>query len=192
MMDDAYAKGLSSAEIEARALAWRDALGVAAEWAPDMVDILERRLPNIFSEFVLAVSEDRIMGDAEAYTQFEPPRIVLRESVYKAANNHEPRSQMTMAHELGHLVLHRGLAKARDASAPHRKELKPFNSAEWQARKFGAFFLLPSDVVRQFGSATDLAEGCRVSHQAASIRMQEVGHIGPRELPEVVADFLHQ
>ncbi len=191
MTHDAYVRGLSTKEIEGRSLAWRDALGLGGRWAPDMIEVLEHRLPELFEEFTLVVHEDEPMGDAEAYTQFTPPRIVLRESVYRAAADHHPRSRMTLAHELGHLVLHNGLAKAREVS-PRAQALKPFNSAEWQANKFAATFLMPEFVVRQFGAATDLADGCRVSLQAATIRMSEVGHIPTPALPEEVERFLRE
>ncbi len=190
MTDQVYVKGLSAREIEGRALAWRDALGVSGRWAPDMVEVLEHRLPALFEEFVLAVTEDQLMADAEGYTQFAPPKIVLKESVYLAAARHDPRSRMTLAHELGHLVLHSGIAKAREASSPPRENLRPYNSAEWQANKFGAGFLMPDHIVRQFGSAADLADGRQVSMQAARIRMSEVGHITKPPLPDVVEDFL--
>jgi hypothetical protein len=35
--------------------------------------------------------------------------------------------------------------------------------------------LLPKHIVKQFASAQDLAEGCRVSFQAAEIRFKELG-----------------
>lgn len=97
---------------------------------------------------------------------------------------------MTFAHEFGHLVLHPGAAKLRTESAQELvKRPKPFESAEWQARKFAAYFLLPDHIVRQFGTPRDLAEGCHVSFQAAEIRFQEVGHIR-RTVPECVSELI--
>jgi hypothetical protein len=55
--------------------------------------------------------------------------------------------------------------------------LRPFESAEWQARKFAAFFLLPEHIVRQFSSPRELSDCCHVSQQAAEIRFAEVAHV---------------
>ena len=186
MTHDLYVKGLSAKEIEGRALAWRDALGVGGQWSPDMIEVLEHRVPTLLKNLCWQYMMMKSMGDAEAYTQFTPPRIVLRESVYRAAAEYAPRSRMTLAHELGHLVLHSGLAKARGPAKIITDQIKPFNSAEWQANKFAATFLMPEHLVRQFGSAEDLADGCRVSLRSANIRMREVNHLGKKPIPDDV------
>ncbi|MEX1059398.1 MAG: hypothetical protein WED13_00085, partial [Methyloceanibacter sp.] len=113
MMEDVFVKGLSAREIEGRATAWRDAFDVSNAWVPDLVDILEFKFPRMFPDFTLVVRDDREMENAEAYAQSNPPRIVLRESVYRGAGRARPRSRMTLAHELGHLVLHKGVLNAR-------------------------------------------------------------------------------
>jgi Zn-dependent peptidase ImmA (M78 family) len=98
---------------------------------------------------------------------------------------------MTFAHEFGHLILHPGAAKLRSESTRELlKRPKPFESAEWQARKFAAYFLLPDHIVRQFGTPRELTENCHVSFQAAEIRFQEVGHIR-RTIPECVSELIH-
>ena len=118
------------------------------------------------------------MGDAEAYTELNPPIIVVRESVYWQGKRNDGRAQMTFAHEFGHLVLHPGASKPRMESGNFsRVQLRPFESAEWQARKFAAYFLLPEHIVRQFSTLRELSECCHVSYQAAEIRFAEVAHI---------------
>jgi Zn-dependent peptidase ImmA (M78 family) len=98
---------------------------------------------------------------------------------------------MTLAHELGHLVMHPGASKMRMIDGNRTPaELKPFQSTEWQARKFGAHFLLPTHIVTQFATPSDLAEGCCVSFQAATIRFSEVGHIPPDAPIECVEDLI--
>ena len=57
----------------------------------------------------MVAKKDTEMGEAEAYTEFSPPQIVVRESVYLGAANRNGRDRMTMAHELGHLVMHAGV-----------------------------------------------------------------------------------
>ncbi|MGP0090357.1 MAG: ImmA/IrrE family metallo-endopeptidase [Xanthobacteraceae bacterium] len=101
---------------------------------------------------------------------------------------------MTFSHELGHLVMHPSeVANLRSEGALQRvREIPLFKSAEWQARKFASLFLMPTDIVRQFATARDLAEGCKVSLQAAEIRFGEVGHIAPKPLPDCIQDAVEK
>jgi IrrE N-terminal-like domain len=189
MIEDFVVAAKSAKDIETKALAWRDALRISDSWAPPLADLIEVQLPKAFPTFSLLVRADYEMGDAEAYTEFNPPLIAVRQSVYWAAKNNEGRARMTFAHEFGHLVLHPGAAKPRLESGNLAKSvIRPFESAEWQARKFGAFFLLPAHIVRQFGTPRELSEACHVSLQAAQIRFDEVGHI-KNVTPQCVSDF---
>jgi Zn-dependent peptidase ImmA (M78 family) len=174
-MNDDYRVGARSIKnITATALAWRDTLGVADDWAPSVANLLELSLPKIIKNFALVVRADSEMDDAEAYTEFDPPHIAVRGSVYALAQRQDGRSRMTFAHELGHLVMHPGAAKLRAEHAPKlTSTIRIFESAEWQARKFAALFLVPDHIAVQFGSASQLANCCKVSAQAAAIRFNE-------------------
>jgi Zn-dependent peptidase ImmA (M78 family) len=174
MSDDYNVTARSTQNIAATALAWRDTLGISNEWAPSVINLLELTLPRIIKNFALVVRPDAEMGDAEAYTEFDPPHVAVRKSVYAMAQRQDGRSRMTFAHELGHLVMHPGAVKLRSESV--RKSTTPmriFESAEWQARKFAALFLIPDHVAVQFVSSAQLAECCKVSDQAAQIRFNE-------------------
>jgi hypothetical protein len=182
----------SAKEIEALTLAWRDRLGVPNEWAPSMLRLLEIELPRLpkLGQFALVTRADPEMGDAEAYTEFNPPHIVVRNSVYKLARKGDGRSRMTLAHELGHLVMHPGAAKLRTVFGQFSTtKLKAFESAEWQANKFASLFLMPSHVIRDFTSASQLAENCQVSLRAAEIRFSEMAPI-VKPLPDCIAETL--
>jgi Zn-dependent peptidase ImmA (M78 family) len=184
MIDDFLAPSQSAKKIEKRALDWRHALGVPNQWAPDILELIEAKLPKLFRTFALVVRPDIEMADAEAYTEFDPPLIAVRNSVYSLARRREGRARMTFAHELGHLVMHPGAAKLRIESGNKTPvKIRPFESAEWQARKFAAYFLLPTHIVVQFGTIRKLAENCHVSLQAAEIRFNEVGHIRQTAVP---------
>jgi Zn-dependent peptidase ImmA (M78 family) len=155
-IDDFKVPPRSSKEIEALTLAWRDRLGVPNEWAPNMLRLLEIELPKLpkLGQFALVTRADSEMGDAEAYTEYNPPHIVIRNSIYQLARKGDGRSRMTLAHELGHLVMHPGAAKLRsDFGRLSATKLRPFESGEWQANKFAALFLMPLHVIREFTSA---------------------------------------
>jgi len=188
MTDDYRVKGRSTKEIASITLAWRDTLEVGDQWAPSVVGLLELSLPRIIRDFALVVRPDSEMGDAEAYTEFDPPHIAVRGSVYALAQQQDGRSRMTFAHELGHLVMHPGAAKLRtEISAKSSTTIQYYESAEWQARKFAALFLVPDHIAVQFGSIRELAECCKVSMQAATIRFNETAELRkPKALPECV------
>jgi len=148
--------------------------------------------PNFFKKFALIVRNDPDLGDAEAFTEFSPPQIVVRKSVYLNARKQDGRSRMTLAHELGHLVMHAGVqSNARmitgNKQAPTHKL---YRSAEWQARKFGSLFLMPTHIVREFSSPQELVQACHVSLQAAQIRFDEVGSTNRSGLPDCVRDTI--
>jgi Zn-dependent peptidase ImmA (M78 family) len=191
MIDDFRVAPRSAKDIEALTLAWRDALGVPDEWAPNIIRLLEIELPKLpkLGQFALITRSDLEMGDAEAYTQFNPPHIVVRNSVYRLARKADGRSRMTLAHELGHLVMHPGAAKLRSDFPPSSTDKpKPFESAEWQANKFASLFLMPLHIVREFTSAIQLSENCQVSLQAAQIRFSEFA--SAKRLPNCITQTI--
>jgi Zn-dependent peptidase ImmA (M78 family) len=192
MIEDFIVPPKSAKVLESKALAWRDALGVSEQWAPDLVDLIETKLPKIFPNFALLVRSDGEMRDAEAYTEFNPPLIAVRQSVYLLAKRNDGRARVTFAHEFGHLVLHPGASKPRVETGNQAvAHVRPFESAEWQARKFAAYFLLPEHIVRQFGTMRELSACCHVSHQAAEIRFAEVAHI-KNSTPACVTELVDQ
>ena len=67
--------------------------------------------------------------------------------------------------------------RPRAVDVERKREIKPYESAEWQANKFASLFLMPRHIVREFSSVDELIAGCKVSRQAAEIRFSEVGHV---------------
>jgi Zn-dependent peptidase ImmA (M78 family) len=190
-MDDYPATPRTTKSIEAITLAWRDTFRVADQWAPDIVRLVESEMPKIIPAFALVVRADAEMGENEAYTEFNPPHIAVRTSVYHLARRRDGRSRMTFAHELGHLVMHPDGIKFRNEAAIKRTtRIRYFESAEWQAKKFASLFLMPEHIVRQFGTAHELSENCQVSLQAAEIRFRQVGHIPPPTVPESIQEAI--
>ncbi len=117
-------------EVETIALRTRVELGVD-QYAPltvDLVDILE-------NEGVIVVRDPETDENIDAYSAVvnEQPIVVLdggSESVWD-------RDNFNLAHELGHLVMHRG--------AGQRPGTK---TAEQQAHRFAGAFLAPKDSIR--------------------------------------------
>jgi Zn-dependent peptidase ImmA (M78 family) len=107
MIEDFLVPSKSAKDIEVKTLAWRDAFDVSNAWAPDVIELFEKKLPRLFPSYALTVRSDEDMlaiGNAEAYTEFNPPLIAVRNSVYLLASRNDGRARMTFAHEFGHLV----------------------------------------------------------------------------------------
>src|ERR1700730_14773552 len=131
MEQDIIVSPRSQFEIHALALDWRRALDIEDQWVPELVSILEERLPRIVPGFELVVQDQAFFREAEGYTCF--PRIFVPNSVRESARSWDGRSRMTLAHEFGHLVIHphaplpRMIKGNRPAPVADRRR-----SAEWQ------------------------------------------------------------
>lgn len=106
------------------------------------------------------------------------------------AIDHDGRRRFTVAHEIGHLVLHRSLLEASSTQTPlFAVEQGPAqdSSMEWQADFFAAALLMPREaMLQQFGEDVrrgEMIELARVasvfgvSREAARIRLEELGMI---------------
>lgn len=72
-----------------------------------IMDILEFILPKVDDKFEYEIRSIEEMGDNLGYTNPDKHRIVLRQDVYDRARAGSPRDRFTVAHEVGHYILHR-------------------------------------------------------------------------------------
>jgi hypothetical protein len=126
----------------------RAKLNIAEKIYVDIIDILEFRITDIVPDFRLMVRRD-IELDGLAFTTTDPPRIFVRESVYDAACNGDPRSREILAHELGHLLLHKDvtLGRMQENAEGYIEQFRKQNlseSSEKQADVFARNFLIPA------------------------------------------------
>lgn len=87
--------------------------------------------------------KNEMEDNIHAYLERKTNKIVVREDVYDSAcywNNGRDRD--TIAHEIGHLNLehYENIIMNRDMNA----QLKPYESAEWQAKVYSGELLCPS------------------------------------------------
>jgi Zn-dependent peptidase ImmA (M78 family) len=120
---------------------------------------------------------DQELGENDAMTTFEGEKIAIRakESVVNAALFGDGRSRFTLAHELGHAVLHSGAPKARPtvSKGPY-KSIAPSGSAERQANVFAAAFLVGDHLADSMDSAEKLSTEFGVSLKVAEIEFERV------------------
>lgn len=188
-MKQHFAGPRSKKQIEVIAYDWRYAFDCVHTWAPDLLRIMEHKLPLIDPAFNLRTENDSDM-ETEAFTEMFPPEITVRSSVYDAAYNLNGRARFTLAHELGHYFLH-GDDHQHHRAVNFQKAGSKMFDPEWQANQFAVHFLMPEDIVREFSDPNELAASCKVSRQAATLRMKELGMLRQRrESPPEVIDFL--
>jgi hypothetical protein len=156
----------SRKQIEDHALAVRRALGVPDGSAVDMLRLLELVLPSVLEGYSFEVVPDRELGEAEATTSMTERTIKMGESCYEAAREGQARYPFTLAHELGHLLMHTG----NPVQMARGQSVKPYVDAEWQADAFAGAFLMPADEVRRCVSINEIMARFGVSRSAAEVR----------------------
>jgi IrrE N-terminal-like domain len=125
--------------------------------------------------------------EAQAYYSTDETAIVvaLTEDSYEALSAGAGRALFTVAHEIGHAVLHplelveRRVASA-DARALHRGTVgghKAFMDTEWQANGFAGAMLVPAAGLAKLEAsgqldARSIARTYLVSQQAAELRLK--------------------
>lgn len=100
-------------------------------------------------------------------------------SIYYNRADIAQRQRFTIAHEIGHIVLHH----MRDESKPfdmvdYRGRNKTFDSKEWEANLFAANILMPREktekVWEKLNDVDDFAKAFNVSRAAAAIRLSDL------------------
>lgn len=156
---------LSRAVLRDAAIRFRQVLGLADHsWFP-IVEVYEWRLPEAWEDFHFEIGTIEEMGDDHALAYPAEARVVVREDIYDRACNGEGRDRLTLAHELGHVVLQHSVGLARSA-AVHASH-KAYEDSEWQATAFGAELLMRVADVKTCRTPDELAARCGVSVQAA-------------------------
>lgn len=156
----------SRQQIEDYALAVRRALGVPDGAAVDMLRLLELVLPSVLEGYSFEVVPDRELGEAEATTSMTERCVKMGETYYDAARRGHARYPFTLAHELGHLLMHTG----HPAQMARGNSVKPYMNAEWQADAFAGAFLMPANEVRGCTCINEIVRRFKVSRAAAEVR----------------------
>ena len=123
---------------------------------------------------VYKVLPDRQMGTNDAVTGYEngAVTITVKKSVHEKARFGDGRARNTLAHELGHAVMHDGAPKARKTGAAGNKTaryIKPYESAEHQAKVFAPAFLIDDERAATCKSAEEISVNFVVSLESAKI-----------------------
>lgn len=117
------------------------------------------------------VDDDELPGK---YAVYYPQRNLLkiRESVYLGACDGNGRDRFTIAHELGHLFLHRYAEVTLSRSDSEMGKIPPYCDPEWQANTFASEFLIPYDMVQGM-TAQEVSKACGTSLEASQIALKQ-------------------
>lgn len=148
----------------------------------NILRFLDRDLQNVCSGYEYEVLEDKEfvahliargwqldgINCVQAFTDPFDKEIILRQCVYSAAcgdasNLDCAKARFTIAHEVGHALLHDDLY---DAGEYHASEPRYCNS-EWQADVAARYMLLAPNSVDLFDTAKEMAASLLVTQQCA-------------------------
>lgn len=137
-----------------------------------IVSFIELIMPRLDPQFCINIIPKEEMQGVHGLTCPEERCINIREDVYLGACNGNGRDRFTLAHELGHYLLHNKdnvkLAR-RDSGVPN----KIYENSEWQADTFAAELLMPLDLIDN-DNIFKISEEFGVSVTAASIRAKKI------------------
>lgn len=151
MITKGYCKKRTFRELQNDAMKLRSTLAPLNE-SIDIIKVVERILPQEMQNFSFVILEDdewNIEG-VEAITISQDGNIcmIIPEQTYRDARIGRGRAKFTIAHEVGHVVLHSAesiqLARKQTEYYSSDKEYSP----EWQADVFAAELLCPSSQIK--------------------------------------------
>lgn len=146
-----------------------------AEGALDVTELVDHTLQ---AEGIVDPVDPTELPDTEAETRAGPDgrtEILMRSEFFDALsqpNASTNRARSTLAHEIGHAVLHAAELKAGrhrpeflTLRRARREDLRPFRDSEWQAHTFAGALLMPVSALRPLAglSHADLATRFQVS-----------------------------
>jgi hypothetical protein len=180
MTDDYRAKSRSDQEVRRVAKKLRIYFGVADCRYVDILDCLQRKtILTVKGERQLKfeICPDDEMGGDYGRTSYgkDIVAIAVRQSVRNDALIGIGRARNTLAHELGHGVMHDGVPMARRTIGNVTPMwLRPFESAEHQAKVFAPAFLINDSIAQTLGDAEEIAIEIGISLESAKIYYDEL------------------
>lgn len=134
-----------------------------------VMEFLEVVLQEVFPDMTLEIVAPEDMPFKEGETIPGQNKIRIREDVYNAACDGNGRARFTVAHEIGHFLLH-----TPDAISLCRMEegmkLKPFEDPEWQANTFASELLAPAYLITGH-TKQEIMGRCGLSEKAAKVAL---------------------
>lgn len=137
----------------------------------NMINLLEKVLPEVLPGFVLLVEPDEDMPGVDGATASAGDRTIwLSDTIYTKLYHGDPHAQYVAAHELGHLFLHSSQTPGYAKKHQYDERIDP----EWQADRFADMWLMPADGVKRCRSPAHVAAKYNVPDDVAERRYKDV------------------
>lgn len=161
--------------IRSMALQVRDALGYRQVAQINTTEMLEFALPRILPGFIYDVKTMAKMGENEGLASPDRDYIAIREDVWEGARRGRGRDAFTLAHELGHVILHQSenLMQRRGRGEP-----AIFCQPEWQADTFAAELLMDFRKIKATDTPHSISHRFGVSKACAERRLRTLRRTG--------------
>lgn len=131
--------------------------------AVDILKVLD--LASEIYGFEYQVVEDyELSYNVYAETDLIHKKIYIKESVYSRAAEGSTRDRFTIAHEIGHVIMH-----TDKIIVCRGEEIKKYEYPEWQADHFAAELLVPVSHIGDL-SVDEITNKYKVSRKVAQIR----------------------
>ena len=170
-MSDIAVPPMSKDNIKGIANKFRETIGFSNKLYFPIVQFLEYFLEDL--GYQMEIVEDHELNGAYAVTYPNEKLLKIRESVYNGAVNNNPRDRFTLAHELGHIILH-PIEIIGDLKLARTNDIIPaYRNPEWQANTFAGELLAPGNLIVGMDKE-EISERCKISLQAAGIRYSDV------------------
>ena len=150
----------------------RRSLGIEDKLYFDIVNFVERVMPEVFPKFILEICTEAEIRNLHGETIPSEYRIRIREDVYIGACKGKGRDRLTMAHEVGHFFMHDEQSVVFCKVDPN--EIIPqYRDPDWQADVFGGELLAPSYLINGM-DAREIHETCAVSIACANRQLSAI------------------
>lgn len=150
----------------------RTLLGVENDLYFNIVNFVEKVLPLFLPNFVFEICSEEEMGNLHGETIPSECKIRLREDVYIGACQEKGRDRLTLAHELGHLLMH-DEGSIAFCKLESNEKIPTYRDPEWQADVFGGELLAPSYLIAQM-TEKEIHEKCVVSNRCAKRQLKAI------------------
>lgn len=161
------AEPLSKETIRKKVKDFKERYGISLTDKIDVIRWLER-LDNLgFLE--IEVVTDNELKNSYAETNLLTRKIYIRETVYNNAAAGDTRDRFTIAHELGHIVLHTETIIVCRID----EKIKTYEDPEWQANQFAAEFLAPLEEIDIKSDINEISQKFQISKEAATYRKKD-------------------
>jgi Zn-dependent peptidase ImmA (M78 family) len=158
----------SREDIENLALAVREITGMKDKPFFPIVKFVENVLSEIVPNLVFDVRDDDFMGDRMGAVDPMSGAFFVRIDCYEGAIVNNPRDRFTVAHEVGHALMHIGTLNR--SNRHFSTKLPAYVDPEWQANYFAGALLMPRHLMSQCTSLDQVMNTFGVSRECASVR----------------------